>query len=251
MSIRYSPKPDSRILLRHLSSFVSPVSPRRVYIIVNGSDRLNCTPVPNDELRTELRPQLRQVLKDERPTVNPGQSPPNLSLSWICVDGAQLDLRHQFTSGAPTKHLQGFVGLTIKESAHSHDRSKPFISSLPSQSQVHSLLSLSASQGKKEEVDVSVPSKPTPPGPEDCCMSGCAHCVHDIYFEELTAYQAALRNVKQQIQELGISESSSEHDVESRACEETEEEAMDPAIKAFLALERKLKGKSTKRLGAS
>ncbi|PLW21734.1 hypothetical protein PCANC_03253 [Puccinia coronata f. sp. avenae] len=34
---------------------------------------------------------------------------------------------------------------------------------------------------------------PKPPGPEDCCMSGCAVCVYDIYAQESEAYLESLK----------------------------------------------------------
>jgi len=36
------------------------------------------------------------------------------------------------------------------------------------------------------------PAPPTPPDPEDCCRSGCAVCVFDLYDEAVERYQAAL-----------------------------------------------------------
>jgi len=33
---------------------------------------------------------------------------------------------------------------------------------------------------------------PTPPGPDDCCHSGCTWCVMDLYQEELERYQKEL-----------------------------------------------------------
>jgi len=36
------------------------------------------------------------------------------------------------------------------------------------------------------------PEPPLPPAPGDCCNSGCAWCVHDIYQDALERYQAAL-----------------------------------------------------------
>jgi hypothetical protein len=36
------------------------------------------------------------------------------------------------------------------------------------------------------------PEPPVPPAPGDCCHSGCAWCVHDIYQDALERYQAAL-----------------------------------------------------------
>jgi len=31
--------------------------------------------------------------------------------------------------------------------------------------------------------------KPTEPGPEDCCQSGCLECVWDVYRRELLEYE--------------------------------------------------------------
>ena len=36
------------------------------------------------------------------------------------------------------------------------------------------------------------PQAPARPLPSDCCDSGCAVCVHDLYAEELSAYRQAL-----------------------------------------------------------
>ena len=36
------------------------------------------------------------------------------------------------------------------------------------------------------------PLPPESPLPSDCCESGCAVCVFDLYAEELAAYRAAL-----------------------------------------------------------
>jgi hypothetical protein len=38
----------------------------------------------------------------------------------------------------------------------------------------------------------SIPQKPVPPEPEDCCRSGCIPCVFDLYEEELARYEAWL-----------------------------------------------------------
>jgi hypothetical protein len=37
------------------------------------------------------------------------------------------------------------------------------------------------------------PEPPRPPGPDDCCHSGCTWCVFDLYQEELERYQQALK----------------------------------------------------------
>ena len=36
------------------------------------------------------------------------------------------------------------------------------------------------------------PIRPEKPLPSDCCESGCAVCVFDLYAEELAAYRTAL-----------------------------------------------------------
>ncbi|KDN47944.1 ABC1-domain-containing protein [Tilletiaria anomala UBC 951] len=46
---------------------------------------------------------------------------------------------------------------------------------------------------------VKVPRKPAPPGPEDCCMSGCARCVYDLYMEDLQDYHEDLTAVRQKL----------------------------------------------------
>ncbi|MFC3340250.1 oxidoreductase-like domain-containing protein [Paracandidimonas soli] len=36
------------------------------------------------------------------------------------------------------------------------------------------------------------PVPPEPPGPNECCESGCDPCVHDLYADALREYRAAL-----------------------------------------------------------
>jgi hypothetical protein len=36
------------------------------------------------------------------------------------------------------------------------------------------------------------PQPPAEPGPHDCCHSGCAWCVYDLYYEDLERYRSAL-----------------------------------------------------------
>lgn len=37
------------------------------------------------------------------------------------------------------------------------------------------------------------PVPPTPPGPNECCQSGCIPCVYDMYNDEMETYREALR----------------------------------------------------------
>ena len=42
----------------------------------------------------------------------------------------------------------------------------------------------------KEILSLAVSSKPKEPTESECCMSGCARCVWDIYFEELEQFES-------------------------------------------------------------
>lgn len=47
------------------------------------------------------------------------------------------------------------------------------------------------------------PQPPQPPLPGDCCDSGCARCVHDVYAEELQDYRQRLAAWQQRHPEAG------------------------------------------------
>ncbi|KAG0046499.1 hypothetical protein BGZ83_008334 [Gryganskiella cystojenkinii] len=95
----------------------------------------------------------------------------------------------------------------------------------------------------------SIPIKPSPPGAEDCCMSGCAHCIYDIYEEDRQEYKRKLAEVLAQIENAGLppppnlkTAASSTKPGETASTKDEDDSDMDPGMKAFLALERKLKG---------
>ena len=115
---------------------------------------------------------------------------------------------------------------------------------------------------------IVIPLKPPPPGPEECCMSGCAHCAYDIYAEDLEDFHSRLSSVRTQLTQLeppvtrdewradllGEYPSSStdsesgkagsgDDDVKERAQREVDRVIgdLDPTMRAFLEMERKLK----------
>ncbi|GAA5937244.1 hypothetical protein JCM3775_001590 [Rhodotorula graminis] len=43
---------------------------------------------------------------------------------------------------------------------------------------------------KRTVLGVELPTKPKPPEPDECCMSGCATCVYDLYLEDVEHFHA-------------------------------------------------------------
>lgn len=46
---------------------------------------------------------------------------------------------------------------------------------------------------------ITVPVRPQPPGPEDCCMSGCVNCVYVQYMDELEEYRREIKPVREKL----------------------------------------------------
>jgi hypothetical protein len=40
-----------------------------------------------------------------------------------------------------------------------------------------------------------LPPRPTPPRPEDCCGSGCVHCIYVVYDDALIAWEREVRRI--------------------------------------------------------
>jgi hypothetical protein len=109
-----------------------------------------------------------------------------------------------------------------------------------------------------------IPEEPKPPEPDgwlaltfslarryshhfsikECCMSGCAICVHDLYQDALTAYHDSLESLCLALSDLHIPES--EWPTGVRRSEEAKTLDRNPAnvsLIAFEELERKLRAK--------
>lgn len=129
---------------------------------------------------------------------------------------------------------------------------------------------------------IVIPLKPPPPGPEECCMSGCAHCAYDIYAEDLEDFHSRLSSVRTQLAQLspavtrdewrtdllgdypsaspsdgsvstGAGSAESEHELRERAQREVDRVIgdLDPTMRAFLEMERKLKKQERERSNAA
>ncbi|KAI8575095.1 hypothetical protein K450DRAFT_263335 [Umbelopsis ramanniana AG] len=81
---------------------------------------------------------------------------------------------------------------------------------------------------------ILIPEKPE--APDNCCMSGCAHCVWDIYQEEMEDYREEKNALRKRLIAAKVM-------VPPELLPKHERDAtddLDPGMKAFLALEKKL-----------
>ncbi|KAI9432989.1 oxidoreductase-like protein [Lactarius indigo] len=51
---------------------------------------------------------------------------------------------------------------------------------------------------------IIIPEIPKPPEPDECCMSGCVVCVHDLYQESLDTYKTAVAAVRASLTSMGV-----------------------------------------------
>ncbi|KAI0777252.1 oxidoreductase-like protein [Trametes elegans] len=51
-----------------------------------------------------------------------------------------------------------------------------------------------------------IPEPPKPPAEDECCMSGCAVCVYDLYDEARKDYVHALDNIRARLDDMGVPE---------------------------------------------
>ncbi|KAI0070537.1 hypothetical protein K474DRAFT_1608515 [Panus rudis PR-1116 ss-1] len=90
-----------------------------------------------------------------------------------------------------------------------------------------------------------IPERPKPPEPDECCMSGCAVCVYDLYNEALEEYRKAVDSLRTTLDQLHVPK----HDwpKEIRSVEESKEVKKDVTLSAFEELERQLREKKAQR----
>ena len=84
---------------------------------------------------------------------------------------------------------------------------------------------------------IELPEKPE--SPENCCMSGCAHCVWDMYQEDIEDYAMRRKDIKKKFLDAG---ESLPRELDSSTTVDVVEE-MDPTMKVFLEMEKKLNSK--------
>ncbi|EEB94307.1 hypothetical protein MPER_06896 [Moniliophthora perniciosa FA553] len=91
---------------------------------------------------------------------------------------------------------------------------------------------------------VVIPVKPKEPASDECCMSGCAVCVYDLYDESLAAYRESVDKVKATLRKMGVPE---EEWPASLGPEVKGTRRDNPTLSAFEEMERVLKQKREDR----
>ncbi|KAH8917058.1 hypothetical protein BT69DRAFT_1227379 [Atractiella rhizophila] len=101
---------------------------------------------------------------------------------------------------------------------------------------------LNTSPSKNVIFGFAIPRKPIPPTEEECCQSGCAVCVYDLFEEEKTSYKEKIAQIQDELKKRGIKAAAWPEELRMRVAEE-ETEVEDPSISALKALEEKLRNK--------
>ncbi|KAG1867221.1 hypothetical protein DFJ58DRAFT_768974 [Suillus subalutaceus] len=90
-----------------------------------------------------------------------------------------------------------------------------------------------------------IPEEPIPPSDEECCMSGCAICVYDLYEESLETYKESIVALRSSLSALSIP--NSEWPDRVRANTPAAEKRHEVIFNAFEEMERQLKEKKERR----
>ncbi|GMK55016.1 hypothetical protein CspeluHIS016_0200720 [Cutaneotrichosporon spelunceum] len=102
--------------------------------------------------------------------------------------------------------------------------------------------------GPREKVveveGVRIPPRPIAPGDEDCCMSGCVHCVLQIFVDDTDNYNSAFDQARAKLEDKGIPRAKWPAVMDEIGGPGQEAPKMDPMVSAFAELEAKLAGKA-------
>lgn len=99
-------------------------------------------------------------------------------------------------------------------------------------------------EGVETFMGIVVPKKPEPPADNECCMSGCAICVYDLYEDSLQTYDERVNAVQTKLRSLGVPEAEWPESIRpakpSGGVTGEGKGSKSPVMSAFEELERKL-----------
>ncbi|KAA1473115.1 hypothetical protein DENSPDRAFT_754763, partial [Dentipellis sp. KUC8613] len=84
-----------------------------------------------------------------------------------------------------------------------------------------------------------IPEEPQPPESDECCMSGCAICVYDLYQESLDNYKDALKSLRASLSALDIPQSEWPESIRENAGQAAPQRKS-VTLSAFEEMERRL-----------
>ncbi|WFC97943.1 hypothetical protein MYAM1_000663 [Malassezia yamatoensis] len=102
---------------------------------------------------------------------------------------------------------------------------------------------------------IAVPLRPNPPGPEDCCMTGCVNCVYNLYADDIEEWKEEMDDIRARLSRADPPITTKEWDttklgalpnkLSSKNDSEVDDDSQvlgpeDPALKAFFQLEQKI-----------
>ncbi|KAF9458398.1 oxidoreductase-like protein [Collybia nuda] len=88
-----------------------------------------------------------------------------------------------------------------------------------------------------------IPTKPRMPADDECCMSGCAVCVYDLYEDSLDEYKEKLTALRASLSSSNIPEPEWPEGVRSTSSTGGATKRKDIVLNAFEEMERALKEK--------
>jgi len=124
-------------------------------------------------------------------------------------------------------------------------------SSIPSEVAKTSLIAINDCKTSPDKVRSSnvktfmgfvVPEEPKEPSDEECCMSGCAVCVYDLYDEARTDYKKSVESLRSSLRLLNVPEDTWPQNIQTAPRKLTERKKS-VTMSAFEELEMRLKQK--------
>ncbi|TCD68397.1 hypothetical protein EIP91_010906 [Steccherinum ochraceum] len=183
---------------------------------VTGTARLTTRPV------IPYKPYSKSSIPPEPPRL----SPIDVARKKHPIRGGQnLSMRY----GRLERSLRGKEGYDLR------------IAELKDEGGLETHTSAPSTSNKKMFMGFVIPEKPRPPADDECCMSGCAICVYDLYEEALTDYNDKVSSLRTSLQVLHVPEDEWPESIKpSRASSPS---ARNTILSAFEELEQRLKQK--------
>ncbi|TFK31747.1 oxidoreductase-like protein [Crucibulum laeve] len=99
-----------------------------------------------------------------------------------------------------------------------------------------------------------IPEEPKEPEADECCMSGCAICVYDLYEDSMTAYKESIEALRASLSPLNVPEAELPASLRTKSNATGAagtEGKKNPVLSAFEEMERALKAKHSAETGAA